>query len=131
MTPSTPLPPPGLGLAWPATLLYDPALALRGHRLTLCALSVRQPAHRASFLADEAGYLRDWGLPPEQVDAVLQRDWTTLLRAGGHLQAILKIAATVGQGLWHIGAHHVGTDVKTLQAACPRIIDTLPDTEAH
>jgi protocatechuate 4,5-dioxygenase alpha chain len=126
MPPSHDLPPPGLDLAWPATLLYDPALALRGHRLTQCALSLRQPEHRASFLADEAGYLRDWGLPSEQVDAVLRRDWTALLRAGGHLQAILKIAATVGQGLWHIGAHHVGTDVATLQAACPRCIGELP-----
>ncbi len=48
-----------------------------------------------------------------------------MLRSGGHLQAILKLAATVGQNLYHIGAHNCGLDVDALQAACPRRVSGL------
>ena len=54
------------------------------------------------------------------------RDWTGLLKAGGHLQAVLKLAATLGLNIYHVGAHNVGTDAETLYAACPRRADALP-----
>jgi protocatechuate 4,5-dioxygenase alpha chain len=57
---------------------------------------------------------------------VRSRDWTGLLEAGGHLQAVLKLAATLGLNIYHIGAHNVGTDAATLYAACPRRMAALP-----
>jgi len=38
----------------------------------------------------------------------------------------LKIAATVGQNLWHIGAHNAGVPVGDLVEACPRRVGGLP-----
>jgi protocatechuate 4,5-dioxygenase alpha chain len=58
---------------------------------------------------------------------VRARDWTGLLKAGGHLQAVLKIAATVGQNLWHIGAHNADLAVEDMIAACPRRVGGLPE----
>jgi protocatechuate 4,5-dioxygenase alpha chain len=117
---------PTFDLDWPGTLVYSSELALRGHRLNRFALSLRSPACRQAFLADEKSYLQSCGLSPQEQALVVDRDWTGLLRAGGHLQAILKIAATVGQHLWHIGAHNAGTDADTLRAACPRRVSRLP-----
>ena len=117
---------PTFDLDWPGTLVYSSELALRGHKLNRFALSLRSPACRQTFLADEKHYMQNFDLSPQEQTMVTDRDWTGLLRAGGHLQAILKIAATVGQHLWHIGAHNAGTDAETMQAACPRRVSRLP-----
>ena len=117
---------PTFDLEWPGTLVYTSELALRGHKLNRFALTLRSPASRQLFLADEKGYMQSSGLSSAEQAMVLDRDWTGLLRAGGHLQAILKIAATVGQHLWHIGAHNAGTDAETMRAACPRRVSRLP-----
>ena len=117
---------PTFDLDWPGTLVYSSELALRGHTLNRFALSLRSPACRQTFLADEKHYMSSCGLSPQEQTMVVDRDWTALLQAGGHLQAILKIAATVGQHLWHIGAHNAGTDADTMRAACPRRVSRLP-----
>jgi protocatechuate 4,5-dioxygenase alpha chain len=117
---------PTFDLDWPGTLVYSSELALRGHRLNRFALSLRSPACRQAFLADEKCYMQSCDLSPQETAMVIDRDWTGLLRAGGHLQAILKVAATVGQHLWHIGAHNAGTDADTMRAACPRRVSRLP-----
>jgi protocatechuate 4,5-dioxygenase alpha chain len=117
---------PSFDLDWPGTLVYSSQLALRGHKLNLFALTLRSPAGRQAFLADERGYMQRCDLSWQEQAMVVDRDWTGLLRAGGHLQAILKIAATVGQHLWHIGAHNAGTDAATMRAACPRRVSRLP-----
>ena len=117
---------PTFDLEWPGTLVYSSELALRGHKLNRFALSLRSPACRQVFLADEKRYMQNYGLSPQEQTMVTDRDWTALLQAGGHLQAILKIAATVGQHLWHIGAHNAGTDAETMRTACPRRVSRLP-----
>jgi protocatechuate 4,5-dioxygenase, alpha chain len=117
---------PTFDLDWPGTLVYSSELALRGDKLNRFALSLRSPACRQTFLADEKCYMQNFGLSPQEQTMVTDCDWTGLLQAGGHLQAILKIAATVGQHLWHIGAHNAGTDAETMRAACPRRVSRLP-----
>jgi protocatechuate 4,5-dioxygenase alpha chain len=117
---------PPFDIEWPGTLVFTSALALQGHALNRFALSLRSNDCRKAFLADEADYMGRCGLSVQEQALVLGRDWTGLLVAGGHLQAILKVAATVGQNLWHIGAHNAGVDAETLQAACPRNVGGLP-----
>lgn len=104
----------------PGTYVFTGPQSTLGHRLNRFALSLKQPENRAAFLADEDAYVARHGLTEAEAALVRARDWTGLLRAGGHLQAILKLAATTGQGLWHIGAHNAGVDVPTLMQACPR-----------
>ena len=59
---------------------------------------------------------------------MLARDWTGLLKAGGHLHAMLKLAATLGEDLWSIGAHNAGCTREELIAATPRRVSGLPGT---
>jgi protocatechuate 4,5-dioxygenase alpha chain len=89
-------------------------------------LSLKSPAARAEFLAGEAAYLVRFGLTEAEQALVRGRDWTGLLEAGGHLQAVLKLAATLGLDIYSIGAHNVGTDAASLYAACPRRMAALP-----
>jgi protocatechuate 4,5-dioxygenase alpha chain len=120
------LPDPGFDLEPPGTYLYTGQMSSRGYRLNNFALGLKDPSNRAAFLADEDAYVRRHGLTDAEMALVRARDWTGLLRAGGHLQAVLKLAATLGLDLYHVGAHNIGTDHQTLYAACPRKVAALP-----
>ena len=111
---------PAFDLEPPGTYLFDGARSTRGFLFNRFALSLKQPRNRERFLRDEAAYASSFGLTAEEKELIANRDWTGMLRAGGHLQAILKLAATVGQNLYHIGAHNCGVDVAVMLAACPR-----------
>lgn len=128
--PDATLPPPiTFDLMEPGTFVYTGMDATRGEALNTFVLSLRDAGARHEFLEDEAGYMAYFGLGAEQIGQVLARDWTGLLRSGGHLQAILKLAATVGQSLWDIGAHNAGIETGTLIAICPRRVTAMPAEE--
>jgi protocatechuate 4,5-dioxygenase alpha chain len=124
---SPPLPPPGFDLDPPGTYLYSGPLSTRGFRLNRFALSLTKAANRAQFLSDEDAYMAAFDLTEQECALVRARDWTGLLQAGGHLQAMLKLAATLGLNLYHIGAHNIGADAASLYAACPRRVSTIPE----
>ena len=121
-----PLPDPAFDLEPPGTYVYSGPDSTRGARLNAFALSLRSPANRTAFLADEDAYVARHGLSEVECALVRTRDWTALLEAGGHLLAVLKLAATLGLNLYHVGAHNAGTDYETMVAACPRRIAALP-----
>jgi protocatechuate 4,5-dioxygenase alpha chain len=126
LTTPVPLAAPPLDLIAPGTTIYDGPLSTRGLRLNRFCLSLKIPANRERFLADERAYASAHGLTESEVRAVLGRDWTGLLAAGGHLQAVLKLAATVGCDLYHIGGHALGISAQAMHAACPRIVSGEP-----
>jgi protocatechuate 4,5-dioxygenase alpha chain len=121
------LPAPPLELGEPGTFVFGVEEASRGRALNRFAASLRDPPRRTAFAADEATVLRDAGLDEEVVELVLTRDWTGLMRAGGHLQVLLLIAHALGLTLWDIGAHNVGCEPSELIASCPREVHGLPD----
>jgi protocatechuate 4,5-dioxygenase alpha chain len=110
----------------PDTFLYTGPLSTRGARVNRFGLSLRSAENRAVFLADEAAYMSTYGLTATERGLVSRRDWTGLLAAGCHLQTTVKIAAAVGQNLWHIGAHNAGMSVEELMAICPRPATQAP-----
>jgi protocatechuate 4,5-dioxygenase alpha chain len=116
---------PGFDLNAPGTYMYTGAASSRGLKLNRFALSLRSPIARKHFLSNEASYLARFDLGEEIVHMVRTRDWTGMLRAGGHVQAILKLAATVGQSLFDIGAHNAEVDTVTLVANCPRYVSGI------
>jgi protocatechuate 4,5-dioxygenase alpha chain len=120
-----------LELGEPGTIEFTAERALAGRALNRFALSLRSPDARAKFLADELAYLQAFGLTAAEIGLVSGRDWTGLLRAGGHLQALLKLAATVGEDLWDIGAHTAGCGRDELIAATPRKVSGLPENTAQ
>jgi protocatechuate 4,5-dioxygenase alpha chain len=116
---------PGFDLEPPGTYLFDGLRSTQGFALNRFALSLKRPANRERFLRDEPAYMAAYDLTPECRELIRDRDWTGLLRAGGHLQALLKLAATVGQSLYHIGAHNCGIKAEEMRAACPRRVSGI------
>ena len=118
---------PNRNLDAPDSFIYTGPMSTAGRHLNRFALSLKSADNRKAFLADEAAYMRGWSLSDQEMALVRARDWTGLLKVGGHLHCILKIAATVGQGLWHIGAHNADVPVEEMIASCPRRVGGLPE----
>lgn len=94
--------------AIPETPLFDRAGSIRGYQLNKMAMALGQPANRAAFRADEGAYLDRFALDPETRRAVLARDWHDMVRLGGNLFFILKIAAVDPTPITQIGAAQAG-----------------------
>lgn len=119
-----------LDLEPPGTFVYTAEKALAGHRLNKCALSLKDPANREAFAAGPDAYMLRFGLGDGERALVRARDWTGLLRAGGHLQAMLFFAAVSGENLWHIGSHNAGMEVDEMVQLVPRRVSGLPPSLA-
>jgi len=117
---------PQFQLGKPGTFVFTVDDARRGRDLNRLAASLRDADRRAEFAADERGVMERAGLDAAVIDLVLDRDWTGLMRAGGHLQVLLLIVHAVGQTLWDLGAHNVGCRPEELIEACPRTVTGLP-----
>ena len=119
---------PGHSLEPPDSFVYTGPMSTAGRNINLFSLSLKIPDNRKAFLADPAVYMLRFDLTEAQQAMVDARDWTGLIKAGGHLQAVLKIAATVGENLWHVGAHNAGVPVEEMLEACPRRVGGLPES---
>ncbi len=80
------------------------ARSAEAYRLNKLAMSLIEPQNRQAFLADEPGYMRAHGVDPVVIELVRRRDWAGLIRHGGNVYLMLKIAGTVGQSLMQMGA---------------------------
>ncbi|CAE6959383.1 hypothetical protein [Paraburkholderia domus] len=125
---SSALNPPAFTLDEPGTIVFTSERAYAGRTINRFALSLRVPENRQRFLDNPVSYMKDYNVTQDDAISVRQRDWTALLLAGAHLQAVLKLAATVGAGLWDIGAHNVGVNADELKVACPRRVSGLPES---
>lgn len=81
----------------------------KSYALNKMANTLRWPAERARFLADEAAYMREVGCSDEEIDLVCRRDWKAMMDHGASIYMLLKIGAAVGHTLPQIGAHTKGS----------------------
>lgn len=92
----------------PDTPLFDRAGSIRGYRLNKMAMALGRPANREAFRANEAAYLDGFDLTTQEKAAVMRRDWHEMVRLGGNLFFILKIAAVDPTPITAIGAAQAG-----------------------
>jgi protocatechuate 4,5-dioxygenase alpha chain len=113
-------------LSEPGTFLFAIDEALAGRRINRFAASLKSPDARAAFAAAEETTMRTAGLESRELAMVAARDWSGLIRAGGHVQLLTFIAAAIGQNLWDVGADQVGCTRDELIEACPRPVRGVP-----
>jgi protocatechuate 4,5-dioxygenase alpha chain len=90
-----------------------------GYRINNLAASLVDPDNRATFKADEAAYCERFGLTAEETATIARRDWDAIIKHGGNIYVILKIAATIGQSLIEMGAQMRGETVEEFMATRP------------
>lgn len=100
----------------PGTTLFDGAQALKGYALNRMCFSFNSAAQRERFRADEAAYMREYGLNEAQTRAVRERDVLGLLRAGGNVYYLAKFAGILGLDVQDLGAAQTGMSKSDFKA---------------
>ena len=92
----------------PGTPIFDGQTSRRGLRMNKMFMSFRDEANRTRFLADEAAYCQEYGLTPEQQQAVVDRDWTAMIDLGGSIFYVYKLAMIDGRSMQYLGGVFTG-----------------------
>ncbi|MFB0614268.1 protocatechuate 4,5-dioxygenase subunit alpha [Aurantiacibacter poecillastricola] len=80
----------------PGTRVYTAARARKGYHINQFAMSLMKAENRDRFKADERAYLDEWDISEEAKQALLKRDYNTLLDLGGNVYFLSKLFSTDG-----------------------------------
>ena len=93
----------------PGTYVFDADRSRQGYHLNMFCMSLMKAENRKSFKADEAKYLDQFPLTPEQREAVLKRQYNRMLELGGNIYFTAKLGATDGHPFQHLAALMTGS----------------------
>jgi protocatechuate 4,5-dioxygenase alpha chain len=71
-------------------------------------MSLNSVGNRREFAADEAAYVDRYGLSKLQKQAVLDRDYLEMLRLGGNIYYVFKLAIFDGKSMQYVGGQMSG-----------------------
>lgn len=99
------------------TYLFTGSAAQKGYHLNRFCMSLTDPENRAAFQADEAAYMKEFGMSDAEIDIVKRRDWLGLVKAGAHHFMVFKVAGAAGFNLVQTGAQMRGETVEQYLAS--------------
>jgi protocatechuate 4,5-dioxygenase, alpha chain len=100
----------------PGTTLFDGAQAQKGYALNKMCFSFNSEANRNAFVADEEGYMRQYGLTEPQAAAIRARNVLQLIAAGGNAYYLAKFAGIFKLDMQDIGAQQTGMTKEQFKA---------------
>jgi protocatechuate 4,5-dioxygenase alpha chain len=80
----------------PGTRIYTAARAHKGYWINQFAMSLMKAENRARFKADERAYLDEWNISEAAKQALMARDYNTLLDLGGNVYFLSKLFSSDG-----------------------------------
>ena len=92
----------------PGTFVFDAERAKEGYPINSFCMSLMKDENRKAFKADEAGYIKQFHMTPEQEKAILTRDYNRMLELGGNIYFTAKLGATDGHSFQHLAAVMTG-----------------------
>src|SRR5215469_11218773 len=92
----------------PGTFVFDAERSRQGYGINMFCMSLMKDDNRKAFKANEAEYLKKFGLTREQTDAILKRDYNRMLELGGNIYFTAKLGATDGHSFQHLAAVMTG-----------------------
>ena len=100
----------------PGTTIFDGEQAQKGLALNRMCFSFNSAENRAAFLKDEDAYCRRYGLTDEQRTAVKSRNVLEMIKAGGNVYYLAKLAGIFGLNVQDIGAQQTGMSVDAFKS---------------
>jgi protocatechuate 4,5-dioxygenase alpha chain len=100
----------------PGTIMFDGDQAQKGIALNRMCFSFNSAENRAAFLKDEDAYCDRYGLSAEQRAAVKSRDVLRMIKAGGNVYYLAKLAGIFGLNVQDIGAQQTNVTVDEFKA---------------
>jgi protocatechuate 4,5-dioxygenase, alpha chain len=98
------------------TYLFDGARARKNYALNKMCMSLTKPENRTAFAADEQAYCRKFALDDETTGLVVSRDWIGMIRSGGNIYYVYKIAAIDHVSMQHVGAQQNAMTLEQFRA---------------
>ena len=92
----------------PGTHVFDGRRSREGYHLNMFCMSLIKAENRELFKADEPRYLDRFSMSAEQRRAVLDRNWSAMLRLGGNIYYMYKLANFDGHSMQYLGAQMSG-----------------------
>ncbi len=80
----------------PGTTVFNAVRSRQAYHLHKFCMSLMQEANREAFRADERAYLDKFRMSDQQKQAVLERDFNTLIELGGNIYFLVKLSNTDG-----------------------------------
>lgn len=93
----------------PGTFVFDAERSRQGYHINMFCMSLMKAENRTAFKADEAKYLDQYPLTPDQRDAILKRQWNRILELGGNIYFTAKLGATDGMSFQQVAAVMTGS----------------------
>src|SRR5215510_12842100 len=93
----------------PGTFVFNAERSRQGYGINMFCMSLMKDANRKAFKANEAEYLKQFPLAPEQTEAILRRDYNRMLELGGNIYFVAKLGATDGHSFQHLAALMTGS----------------------
>lgn len=100
----------------PGTYVFDGRRSLMGWPLNKMCMSFNDEANREEFKKDVDGYCRKYGLSEEQIQAVKELDVLKMLRLGGNIYYLAKLAGIYRLNVQDVGAQMRGITVNEFKA---------------
>ncbi|MGE3247060.1 MAG: protocatechuate 4,5-dioxygenase subunit alpha [Beijerinckiaceae bacterium] len=93
----------------PGTFVFDAERSRRGYGINDFCMTLLKAPNREAFKANEAEYLKQFKLTPEQTEAILKRQWNRMLELGGNIYFTAKLGATDGLSFQQVAALMTGS----------------------
>jgi len=93
----------------PGTFVFDADRSRQGYGINMFCMSLLKKENREAFKANEAEYIKQFHMTPEQEEAVLKRDYNRMLELGGNIYYTAKLGATDGHSFQHLAAVMTGS----------------------
>ena len=90
------------------TYVFDLEMSARGIRLNKLAESLNQAENREAFKADIERYMGTFCLSEAERKLIRDQDWLNLVKSGGNIYNVIRIASVFGTSLYPMGAQQLG-----------------------
>ena len=87
------------------TYVYDGRMARMGYAINKMFMSLKDAENRDAFKQDEAGYAAQYGLTEDQMAPIRARDLVGILKQGGNIYYVWKIASILGWNMRQVCAN--------------------------
>ena len=109
-----------IGSDIPGTTIFDGRQAMKGYALNKMCYSFNAAENREAFQRDEDAYCAKYGLTPGQRQAVKDRNVLAMIREGGNIYYLAKLAGIFGLDVQQVGAQQTGMSEEEFRAMLVR-----------
>ena len=93
----------------PGTFVFNAERSRQGYGINMFCMSLMKDENRRAFKANEAGYIKQFHMTPDQEKAILTRDYNKMLELGANIYFTAKLGATDGHSFRHLAAVMTGS----------------------